>query len=123
MATKAAALYGFMSQFGIPAYTASSVPESAEFPYLTYELSLGAFGDGETGITVNLWYRGESESPANAKADEISKAIGSGGRIVQCEGGAIWIKRGTPFCQSVYDTDNTIKRRYINISAEFFTVD
>jgi len=36
--TKAAALHQFFSGFGMDAYTDSSVPDDAVFPYLTYEL-------------------------------------------------------------------------------------
>ena len=33
--TPAAAIYGFMAGFGIPVYAATSVPDEAEFPYIT----------------------------------------------------------------------------------------
>lgn len=121
--TKAAALYQFFSSFEMPAYAASAVPEDVPFPYLTYELTTGAWGDGEAGLTVNLWFHTTSEAVPNAKADEISRAIGLGGVQLACDGGVIWLKRGSPWCQSLTDsTDKSIKRRYINVSAEYSTL-
>jgi hypothetical protein len=44
--------------------------------------------------------------------------------MLPCDGGAVWIKRGSPFAQRIKNTsDDMIKRRYINLSAEFFTED
>lgn len=120
--TKAAALYQFFSSFGMPAYTATSVPDDVTFPYLTYELITNAWDGGEVGLTVNLWFYTTSEAIPNAKAEELSEAIGLGGKILRCNGGYIWLKRGSPWCQSPSDdTSPTIKRRYINVTAEYLT--
>lgn len=123
--TKAEALYSFFSGFGIPAYASSSVPDDAVFPWLTYDLSTSAWdGDngGEVSLTVNLWYYTTSEAVPNAKAEEISKAIGLGGKLLPCDDGYIWLKRGSPWCQSLHDeSDSNIKRRYINITADYLT--
>ena len=119
--TKAAALQAFFEQF-LPSYAASAVPDDVEFPFLTYELITSAWEGGEVGVTVNLWYYTTSEAVPNAKAQEISEAIGVGGIVLKCDGGYIWLKRGSPWCQSLTDnTDNQVKRRYINISAEYLT--
>lgn len=121
--TKAEALYSFFSSFGIPAYASSAVPEDAVFPWLTYDLSTSAWESGEVSLTVNLWYYTTSEAVPNAKAEEISKAIGLGGKLLPCDEGAIWLKRGSPWCQSLHDdSDSMIKRRYINITAEYMTL-
>ena len=120
--TKAAALQEFFSSFGIPAYPASSVPEDSVFPWLTYELVTGAWEEGEVSMTVNLWYYTESEKIPNDKANEISKRIGLAGVVLPCDEGSVWLKRGSPWCQSLTDdTDWNIKRRYINITAEYLT--
>lgn len=127
--TKEAALLQFFSSFGIPAYVSTNVvnedgEEDVTFPYLTYEPITSAWEDGEVGITVNLWYYGESEAPANAKARELSERIGLGGKVLRCDGGAIWLKRGSPWCQNLRDeVDPQIKRRYIQVTAEYFTQD
>ncbi len=120
--TKAAALHAFFNSFGIPFYTASNVPDDTIFPWGTYEAAFGAFGDEPLSITVNLWYRTTSEKIPNDKAMEISEAIGLGGKAIFCDEGAIFLRRGEPFCQNLSDeTDDLIKRRYINITAEFIT--
>lgn len=121
--TKAAALYNFYSSFGLTAYEENSVPEDASFPYLTYNVSTGSFGE-DNAMYINLWYRSTSWTGINAKTEEISAAIGRGGKVIKCDGGAIWLKRGSPFAQSMGDPeDDLIKRKYINITAEFLTAD
>jgi hypothetical protein len=121
--TKAAALYDFFSSFGLPAYADTAVPDDAEYPYLTYNLVLNAWDGGETAITVNLWDRTTKESTLNALAEQISETIGIGGKVLSCDLGYVWLKRGNPFCQSLVDEQSSdIKRRYINISAEYLTL-
>lgn len=120
--TKEAALQAFFERF-LPSYAASAVPNDVEFPHLTYEPITSAWEEGEVGITVNLWYYTTSEAAPNAKARELSAAIGMGGVQVLCDGGAIWLKRGSPWCQSLKDdADSTIKRRYLNVTAEYLTI-
>lgn len=119
--TPAAAVYGFMAGFGIPAYAATSVPDDADFPYITYELSVDDFWGGEVAFAMDIWYRGDSEAGPNAKAREVSKAL-AGCKCIPCDGGGIVLKKGSPFCQGMGDTaDDKIKRRHINLTAEFIT--
>lgn len=121
--SKGAALHSFMGSFGLTAYTTSSVPSDVILPYLTYELTLGAWEDGENNILINLWYYTESEAIPNAKVQQISERIGLGGVTIPCEGGAIWIKRGRPFAQAVKDdTAPHLKRRLINVDVEYLTL-
>ena len=120
--TKGAALQAFFSQF-MDAYAASAVPEDVTCPYLTYELIPSAWDGGEVGLTVNLWFYTTSEAVPNAKAQELSDSIGYGGVTLPCDGGFIWLKRGSPWCQNLQDdTDPNIKRRYINVTAEYMTL-
>lgn len=119
--TKDKALHAWFSQF-LPAYPTSNVPDDAVFPWLTYELITGAFDSGEISMTVNLWFHTESEAVPNKKAQEIADAIGMGGAIIPCDGGYIWLKRGSPWCQNIADeSEPTIKRRYLNVTAEYLT--
>lgn len=121
--TKAAAIYQFWSSFGLTAYEENTVPTDASFPYVTYQLITDSF-DREIPLTASLWYRGESWTDINAKTEEISQTISRGGKIIACDGGAIWMKRGQPFAQNMGDeSDDIIKRKYINITAEFMTAD
>ena len=121
--TKAAAIYQFWNSFGLKAYEENTVPDDAAFPYITYQLVTDSF-DREIPVTASLWYRSESWAAINAKTEEISQRISRGGKIIQCDGGAIWLKRGRPFAQNMGDeSDNLIKRKYLNITAEFLTAD
>lgn len=119
--TKGAALQAFFESI-LPAYALSAVEEDVTFPYLTYELITSAWEGGEVGITVNMWFYTTGEAGPNEKANELSKAIGYGGKLLKCDEGYIWLKRGTPWCQNLSDeTDRNIKRRYINVTAEYLT--
>ena len=121
--TKAAAIYQFWSSFGLTAYEENTVPTDAAFPYITYQLVTDSF-DREIPLTASLWYRSESWTSINAKMEEISRKISRGGKIIPCDGGAIWLKRGQPFAQSMVDeSDDLIKRKHLNITAEFMTAD
>ena len=121
--TKAAAIYQFWSSFGLTAYDENTVTTDAAFPYITYQLVTDSF-DREVPVTASIWYRSESWTAINAKTEEISQKISRGGKIISCDGGAIWLKRGQPFAQSMGDeSDDLIKRKYLNITAEFMTAD
>lgn len=120
--TKDKVIYRFLNQF-LPFYPTTSVPEDVTFPYGTYELPLGALDSGEVAMTVSLWFYTESEAIPNEKAQELSDAIGYGGKILPCDGGYIWIKRGSPFSLSLSDADNdNVKLRSINVTVEFLTM-
>ena len=121
--TKAAAIYQFWSGFGLTAYEENTVPDDATFPYVTYQLVTDSFAS-EVAATASIWYRSESWTAINAKTEEISQKISRGGKIIACDGGAIWLKRGQPFAQNMGDeSDGLIKRKYLNITAEFMTAD
>ena len=121
--TKAAAIYQFWNSFSLTAYEENTVPDDAKYPYITYQLVTDSF-DREVPVTASLWYRSESWTAINAKTEEISHKISRGGKIIACDGGAIWIKRGQPFAQNMGgESDNLIKRKYLNITAEFMTAD
>ena len=119
--TKNKALFAWFNEF-MPFYRASSVPDDVIMPYGTYEYIESAFDAGEVGLTVNLFFRTESEAVPDEAAQELSKRIGYSGVRIPCDEGYIWLKRGSPFCQSLtYENDPAIKRRYINITAEYLT--
>jgi len=117
--TKTQALYNFFSSFGLDAYPVDNVPNDTTFPWLTYETSIASFNES-TSIQIHLYYHTKSEATPNAKVEEISKKIGLGGTCVAYEGGLIWIKKGTPFANSIPDqNDTSIKHRAINLVLEF----
>lgn len=120
--TKGAALQSFFDGI-MTSYVASAVPDDAKLPYLTYDFITSAWNGEEVGLTVNMWFRTTSEKEPNAAVDKLSKAIGLGGVQIPCDDGMIWLKRGSPWAQSLTDeTDKTIKRRYINVTAEYLTI-
>lgn len=120
---KAEAIYQFWNSFGLTAYEENTVPKDAAFPYITYQLVTDSFGS-EVQTAASVWYRSESWLGAINKAEEISAYIGRGGKIIQCDNGRIWIKRGTPFAQNMGDdSDSLIRRKYLNLSIEYFTND
>ena len=132
--TKGEALHSFFNSFGMRGYTANSVPAyddlvaagviesgQSQFPYLTYTPVFDSWGN-PVSLTVNLWYRTTDDSIPNAKAQEIAEVIGTG-KYVPFDGGAILISRGSPWCQSLTDaTDEKVQRRYLNVTAEFLTL-
>ena len=120
--SKASALYSWFGGFGITQYEESNTPSSPAYPYLTYTYVTGDFDSGEVPIVVNLWYMSEGNTAINAKSEEIYSRIGRGGVTIPIESGSIWLKRGSPFCQALSEpSDANIRRRYINITAEFRT--
>ena len=120
--TKGEAINNFFSRI-MPSYAASAVPDNVEFPYLSYDGAFDAWNGGEVSITVKMWFYTDEEKTPNAKAAELSELIGYGGAVLPCDGGYIWLKRGTPFSQPFTDAQNpNVKQRYINVSAEYLTL-
>lgn len=121
---KEQALHKFWSSFDLTAYDESTVPtgkDAPDFPYLTYSVVTDSF-DTDTAPYASLWYKSTVWTDITAKKDEISNAIGMGGKMLPFDGGAIWIKRGTPFAQRMADdSDDTIRRMYINITMEYIS--
>lgn len=124
--TKEAALHYFMASLGLPAYQEDAAPtgeDAPAYPYLTYEVATGSWGD-IIPLSISLWYRSTSWNTANVMAQHISNVIGRGGIHVPCNGGVISIHRGEPFARSSGDEqDNLIKRKILNIHAEYLTED
>lgn len=126
--TPAAALHAFFSAAidGWSAYPETSVPSKAAgydtdaaFPYMTYSAAFDPDEAREVSVSVNLWDNTLSEKRMNDAVMTLSRAIGRGGVRIACDGGAIWLKRGIPFAQSLQDEDPHIKRRYINFIVEY----
>ena len=119
--TPEAAIYQFMNSFDIPAVPSSSVQHDQQFPYITYDLTLGEWLGGDVNMTVNVWYRTTSEAAPNAKVREMYDRIGAGGVTVPCDGGMLWLKRGSPWAQAVAldNEEDGIKRRYVNVNIEY----
>ncbi|MBQ9599838.1 MAG: hypothetical protein IJR33_08545 [Clostridia bacterium] len=119
--TKANAIYSFWASFGLNAYEENSVPDDAQFPFITYELATDRFGE-EVSLTASLWYKEPSWVNANAKADAVYAEL-VGGKYITYDGGAALLEGATPFAQGTSDpSDKEIKRIIINYTAEFLSI-
>ena len=119
----AQALQEFWSSFGWKAYDSTTVPSkdyNPPLPRITYDVVFGEF-ESPVIMTASLWDRGYSWEAISKKADDIYEYIGLGGRLLNYDDGKIWIKRGNPFAQRMSDEDDTVRRIYLNIDAEYFT--
>lgn len=124
---KIQALHEFWSGFNWPAFDETSVPEEKErialygqaFPYLTYEVRSDEFGN-DTAMTASIYDRTSSWKNITEKEMEISEAIGRGGKLINYDGGAFWIKKANPWAQRMGDEkDDKVRRIYFNVSIEF----
>lgn len=118
--TKEQAYHAFLASFGWDTYDENTVPENSALPRMTYSFASDEFGY-PVALSISLWDRTTSWVSVTNKTNEISEAIGRGGRMIPFDGGAIWITRGTPFAQRMTDENDAIRRIYININAEFLT--
>ena len=122
---KTQALYDFWNSFGLTAYDEYTVPTGdakPQLPYITYSAATGDF-DNDVQISGSLWYSGYSWADADRKAAEISAALANGGKLIPYSDGRLWIKRGTPFAQHMADENDTIRRIYLNLTAEFLSAE
>ena len=115
-------IQSFLEGFNVPAYDENTVPENAPFPRMTYGYSEDEF-DKPVIIPVSIWDRSYSWARANGIAKAIKDGVPFGGILIPYEDGRIWIKRGTPFEQRLGDEDDDIRRIYINLEAEYLSVE
>lgn len=114
---KIQALNSFWNSFSWKAYDASSLPESSPFQHISYEVSSDDFNH-PVAQTANLWDISTSWETVTLKEMEIADYIGKGGVIIHYDGGAMWIKKGTPWAQRLADSED-VKRIVLNIEIEF----
>ena len=123
---KEKALHAFWSSFGWTAKDENTVPDDAmtryDGHYITYTVATSSL-DEPIPLSASLWCKDTSWTTITAKAEEISKALGVGGKLVRFDGGYLWLCRGVPFTQRMPDEDDTIRRIYINVMAEYLTAD
>lgn len=119
---KEQALHSFWSGFSLPAYDENTVKENQALPYITYNVVTDSFGSN-VAMSASLWYRSASWAAITQKANDIAAYIGRDGRRLPYTDGVLWIKRGTPFAQRVSDENDTIRRIYLTIEAEYISAD
>lgn len=119
MADKQQAYFNFWQSFNLPVYDENSVPDGAEFPYITYQVIIDEL-DGFVFPTASVWYRSESWAEADAKVNEISRHIAEM-LPLPLDNGFMHITKGTPFAQRMAEADPTVKRYMLNMGIEFLT--
>lgn len=117
---KEQALQSFWSSFGIPAYDETTVPDDAKMPHITYSVITDSL-DNVVNLNASLWYYSTSWAEITRKKDEIAEYVGVGGKVIKLDNGYAWLCRGVPFAQRMVDTNDMVRRIYINIQAEFLT--
>ena len=113
----AQALHSFWASFGWETYDENSVPDNAGFPRLTYDVIESTIDD-KVALNGNLFNKSTSWATLQEKLEQIDAVIGRGGKIVNYDGGALWITKGAPFARR-YSENDTIKQIIINIQVEY----
>lgn len=114
------ALNYFWNSFGIPAYESTTVPDGANLGdfYITYEAVVDRL-DNAVPMSASIWKRNTmSWEEISQKAEEISDALIQV-KTIPMRVGYLYITRGTPFAQRMVDENESTRRIYINIMAEF----
>lgn len=121
-------LHNFWSQFA-PAYNENSVPDERDivaihgsaFPRITYDMVMGDSMD-ENAMSASVWDRSSSWNGVFDIFNQINDTLGNGGVILPCNGGGLWVKKASPWAQTLGDaSDDSIRRIFLNISVEFIT--
>ena len=110
----------YWSSFGIPAYDRLTVPEDAEFPYITYEPASGSL-DGVMLRSASVWYRGGHDwRGVTEKVLEIESTVE---RLIKIDGGYMKVRKpSSNFAQRMDDPDDPLIRRVVlNVEIEFLT--
>ena len=101
----------FFSQFGT-AYIETSVPESAEFPYITYKCGSEDWNN-KALISCSIYSKSSSYLELSEIAEKILDSARDGA-IINIDGGYLCIFLGEPEFQIVPNTDYNIRQGYIN---------
>lgn len=118
---KAQAIDAFWNSFGWPAYDEGTVPDDAPIPRITYSVVTDSL-DSPVMIPASLWDRSTSWERISQKAEEISqRLVTMNPPAVKIDGGRVYFTKGSPFAQRMQDSDDMIRRIYLNVDAEFFT--
>lgn len=109
----------FWSSFGLTAYDENTVPDDAEYPYLTYQAVVGSL-EGEMTVSANLWYRSHSWEEISKKALQIEKSINQVKRI---DGGYIKVRKpDSNFAQRLREeSDELVRRILLTVNIEFLS--
>lgn len=114
------ALNEFWNSFDLIAYDETSVPDTAQLPYITYEVAVSNLNNA-IPLSVSVWYRSTGWKNITNKAQEILQTIGRGGTMKNYDGGAFWVTLQSPQYQRMSEpSDDMIRRIVINTMVEYF---
>lgn len=116
MRSTAKALKEFVGGFGLPAYTAGTVPDDVSVPYLTYPLKEPEWNQKTTWY-IQGWFRTTSNDELTSVADQIISEIGTG-ITIKTSSGYLVIYPDAPLVQLM--TDGDYRSFYINLSINVF---
>ena len=118
---KAQTIDAFWNSFGWTAYDESTVPDSASYPRITYNMAYDELGR-PLAMYASLWDYGTSWANISQKAEQIGTAITNlYPPAIEFNGGRVYITKGTPFAQRMVDENDMVRRIYLNITVEFFS--
>lgn len=119
---KVQALHWFWSQFNMPAYEETTVPDNTPFPHITYEVRTDSF-DYSMVLNATLWYRSNSWKEISQKVEEISAYITNMcPPTIKLDKGRLYIAKANPFAQDgADDTDREVRKKNLMIQVEFLT--
>lgn len=109
------ALDTYLNGFGLDAYAEDSVPDNAEFPYITYRV-IDPEWHQKAMFFVRVWFRSTRNAELLEKADQITEDIGVGKRL-PFDGGVLVVWPESPKVQVIVDpNDRSVRCAYINLS-------
>lgn len=114
------ALDSFWRSFGLPAYDEASVPDTAQFPYITYSAAIDNL-ENTVALAGNLWYRSTSWREISQKATQIEAYLSNGGTLIQMDEGYLWIVKGAPFAQRANEVNESVKHIYLALMGNYLS--
>lgn len=117
---KAQAVHSFWNSFGIPAYDSATIPPEENRPtqYITYDVATDSLGR-TVPMSASIWeVNSTSWAFVSQKAEEISDSLIQV-KTIPLDIGYLYVTRGQPFAQRVRDENDSVRRIYINVTAEF----
>lgn len=108
------ALNAFFNSFGIPGYLEDNIPPGATLPYLTYQPVIPGGWNESSGFHARLWYPSSGgRVPILQTEDAIGTALADG-LTIECEGGAILLRTGSPWAQLLDNPPEGYLCEYLN---------
>ena len=120
-------LHAFWNSFGWKAYDENSVPDGLMDEksdnylgkYITYGITDSGWNE-EVPMMADLWCKSPSWQEITEKSMEIGDYITRGGIMIDCDEGAIWIKKAPTWAQRMaHEGYGDIRRIVLSIEVEY----